>query len=36
MANMKTGEGVDQVIAFLQEKGGLKPGDATAPVEHLS
>jgi urease accessory protein len=23
MANMKTGEGVDQVIAFLQEKGGL-------------
>ena len=26
MANMKTGEGVDQVIAFLCEKGGLKSG----------
>ena len=26
MANMKTGEGVDQVIAFLGEKGGLKVG----------
>ncbi len=26
MANMKTGEGVDQVIAFLREKGGLKAG----------
>ena len=24
MANMKTGEGVDEVIAFLREKGGLK------------
>jgi urease accessory protein len=23
MANMKTGEGVDQMIAFLREKGGL-------------
>jgi urease accessory protein len=23
MANMKTGEGVDEVIAFLREKGGL-------------
>ena len=26
MANMRTGEGVDQVIAFLREKGGLKAG----------
>ena len=26
MANMKTGEGVDEVIAFLREKGGLKAG----------
>jgi len=26
MANMKTGEGVDRVIAFLSEKGGLKSG----------
>ncbi len=26
MANMKTGEGVDQVIAFLHEKGGLLAG----------
>ena len=24
MANMKTGDGVDRVIAFLREKGGLK------------
>ena len=24
MANMKTGVGVDEVIAFLREKGGLK------------
>ena len=24
MANMKTGEGVDEIIAFLREKGGLK------------
>jgi urease accessory protein len=23
MTNMKTGEGVDEVIAFLREKGGL-------------
>ena len=26
MANMKTGEGVDEVIAFLRDKGGLKTG----------
>ena len=26
MANMKTGEGVDAVIAFLRDKGGLKVG----------
>jgi urease accessory protein len=26
MASMKTGEGVDKVIAFLREKGGLKTG----------
>ena len=26
MTNMKTGEGVDAVIAFLREKGGLKAG----------
>ena len=26
MANMKTGEGVDEVIAFLRDKGGLKAG----------
>jgi urease accessory protein len=26
MTNMKTGEGVDEVITFLREKGGLGPG----------
>ena len=26
MANMKTGQGVDEVIAFLREKGGLAAG----------
>ena len=26
MTNMKTGEGVDEVIAFLREKGGLAAG----------
>jgi urease accessory protein len=26
MANMKTGEGLDQVIAFLRDKGGLEAG----------
>ena len=25
MANMKTGEGVDAVIAFIRDKGGLEP-----------
>jgi urease accessory protein len=24
MANMKTGEGVDQIIEFLRDKGGLE------------